>query len=176
MTGETTALETKPPSLKLGAYTGFYSAPGYLPIQLCSSANQSAHCNNVISDFATIHNSSTLESTLYATYPTVWSTHIRLSHVSGDVFNVTFTALFPSGYGEDKHAFETAEAGEGEGTIEFEVRDGKVQGFSLVIDKEAAVARKRKIGGGLRELGEAWFAADVSACTHGDLEGDPCSS
>ncbi|KAM5537319.1 hypothetical protein V8D89_009049 [Ganoderma adspersum] len=176
VTGETITLEKKSPSLKLEDYVGFYSAPGYLPIQLCSSANQSAHCNNVISDFATIHNSSTLGSTLYATYPTVWSTHIRLNHVSGDVFNVTFTALFPSGYGEDKRSFETAEPGEGEGTVEFEVRDGKVQGFSLVIDQEAAAARKRKIGGGLRETGEAWFTADVSACTQGTLASDLCSS
>ncbi|PIL26205.1 hypothetical protein GSI_11960 [Ganoderma sinense ZZ0214-1] len=175
MTGETTAPETRPPSLKIRDYAGFYSAPGYLPIRLCSSANQSAHCNSVISDFATIHNSSTLESSLYATFPTVWATHVRLNHVSGDVFNITFTALFPHGFGGDTSAFETAEEGQGEGTVEFEVRDGKVQGFSLVIDQEAAAARKRKIGGGLRETGEAWFTEDASACAQGTLASDFCS-
>ena len=126
-------------------------------MQLCSSASQSVHCKDVISSFASVHNSSTLESTLYATYPTVWSTHVWLAHVSGDVFKVGFPALFPNGYGENTSAFETAEKMSGEGTVEFEVRDGKVQGFSLVIDEGAAVSRKRKIGGGLRETGDAWF-------------------
>ncbi len=165
MTGETATLETKPPSLKLEDYAKSYSALGYLPIQLCSSANQSAHCNDIIADFASIHNASTLASTLYATYPTVWSTHARLNHVSGDVFKITFTALFPNGYGENTSGFETAELGESEGTVEFEVRDGKVQGFSLVVDKEAAASRKRKIGGGLRETGDAWFTEDLSGRT-----------
>ncbi|KAI1795412.1 beta-lactamase/transpeptidase-like protein [Ganoderma leucocontextum] len=172
--GESTTPDTKPPSLKLADYAGLYSASGYLPIQLCSSTNQSAHCNEVISDFATIHNSSTLESTLYATYPTVWSTHVRLKHGSGDVFKITFTALFPNGYGENKSAFETSEAGLGEGTVEFEVRDGKVEGFSLVIDEDAAASRKRKIGGGLREAGDAWFTEDLSACTQGTIASDVC--
>ena len=157
-----TTTETKPPSLKLADYARLYSAPGYLPMQLCSSANQSIHCNDVVSAFASLHNSSTLESTLYATYPTFWSTHVWLTHVSGDVFNIAFTALFPNGYGENTSAFETALRGEGEGMVEFEVRDGKVQGFSLVIDEEAAVSRKRKIGGGLRGTGEAWFVEGLS--------------
>ena len=74
------------------------------------------------------------------------------------MFNITFTAVFPNGYGEDTTAFETAETGEGEGWVEFKVdEEGEVEGFALVIDNEAYESRKRKVGGGLTEAGEAWF-------------------
>ncbi|EJF60227.1 beta-lactamase/transpeptidase-like protein [Dichomitus squalens LYAD-421 SS1] len=151
-------MELTSPSLALEDYTGLYTAPGYLPIRLCSKEIHSKHCRDVISDFAAIHNSSTLESSLYAAFPAVWASHVRLSHFSGDVFNITFTALFPNGYGQNTTAFETAETGESEGWVEFKVAKGEVEGFSLVIDHAAYESRKRKIGSELTETGDAWFA------------------
>ena len=149
----------QPPSLELDDYTGLYAAPGYLPIRLCSATTPSKHCREVLSAFTALDPPSTRSRTLYAAFPVVWATHIRLSHFSGDAFNVTFTAVFPDGYGRNTSAFETAETGEGEGWVEFKVDgSGEVEGFSLVVDKEAYEARKRKVGGGLTEEGEAWFA------------------
>ncbi|EJF60228.1 beta-lactamase/transpeptidase-like protein [Dichomitus squalens LYAD-421 SS1] len=153
-----TATSYKSPSLKLEDYTGLYTAPGYLPIRLCSTSIYSKYCRDIISDFATLHNASTLENTLYATFPNVWASHVRLDHFSGDVFNITFTALFPSGYGQNTTAFETAETGESEGWVEFKVAKGEVEGFSLVIDHAAHESRTRKIGSELTETGDAWFA------------------
>ncbi|TBU36177.1 beta-lactamase/transpeptidase-like protein [Dichomitus squalens] len=153
-----TVTSYKSPSLKLEDYTGLYTAPGYLPIRLCSTSIYSKDCRDIISDFATLHNASTLESTLYAAFPNVWASHVRLDHFSGDVFNITFTALFPNGYGQNTTAFETAETGESEGWVEFKMTQGEVEGFSLVIDHAAYESRTRKIGSELIETGDAWFA------------------
>ncbi|KAI1795410.1 beta-lactamase/transpeptidase-like protein [Ganoderma leucocontextum] len=150
-----------PPSLDWNAYTGAYNSDdGYLPVTLCSSQSKSAHCQNVVSDFATIDNSTALATSLYSAYPAVWASHLRLQHFSGDVFNFTFTALFPHGYGQNASAFEAYETGSSSGWLEFKVdkAKGTVEGFSLVGDQNACAARARKTGGALPETADAWFA------------------
>nr|VWO99815.1 Polyketide synthase [Ganoderma boninense] len=149
-----------PPSLDWSAYTGLYkSDDSYLPVTLCSSQSDSAHCQAVVSDFATLDSPVALATSLYSTYPAVWASHLRLLHFSGDVFNFTFTALFPHGYGQNTSAFEQFESGVTSGWVEFQVDEAKgaVEGFSLVGDVNACAARARKMGGTLSETADAWF-------------------
>ena len=149
-----------PPSLDWDAYTGRYNSDdGYLPVTLCSSQSNSAHCQTVVSDFATLDNSTTVATSLYSAYPAVWATHMRMQHFSGDVFNFTFTALFPHGYGRNRSAFEAFETGSAGGWVEFQVDEAgrTIKGFSLVGDSNACAARARKTGGLLSETADAWF-------------------
>ena len=110
-------------------------------------------------DFAKLEPPSAANSTLYSSFNSVLATHVRLSHVSGDVFNITLTALFPHGYGRDTSAFETYETGDAQGRAEFVVQDGRVEGFGLVLDEDAYASRARRVGAGVsvREAADAWF-------------------
>nr|VWO96016.1 Alcohol dehydrogenase 1 [Ganoderma boninense] len=152
-----------PPSLDWSAYAGLYkSDDSYLPVTLCASQSDSAHCQAVVSDFATLDSPAAVTTSLYSTYPAVWASHLRLLHFSGDVFNFTFTALFPHGYGRNTSAFEQFESGVTSGWVEFQVDEAKgvVVGFSLVGDMNACAARARKTGGTLSETADAWFVRE----------------
>ncbi|KAI0655708.1 beta-lactamase/transpeptidase-like protein [Cubamyces menziesii] len=140
----------------LEAYTGTYSAPGYGAITLCSAQSTSHYCHEVLQDFASLRPLPISEPHLYGAYKTMWSTHVRLSHSAGVVFHATFPALFPHGYGKNTSAFGTYETGS-DAWVEFAVVDGKVEGFSLVVDEEAVTARRRRRGGTLKDVADAWF-------------------
>ncbi|KAI0655705.1 beta-lactamase/transpeptidase-like protein [Cubamyces menziesii] len=144
-------------TLDLEAYTGTYSSPGYGTFTLCSAQCKSDYCTAVLEDFASLGPLPTSEPHLYAAHKTILSTHVHLNHRHGDVFHATFPALFPHGYGQNASAFETYET-DSDGWVEFSVVDGKVDGFSLVVDENAVTARRRRQGGPLKEVADAWFA------------------
>lgn len=148
----------EPLSLDLDAYTGTYTSSGYGSITLCSPDSDSPYCADVLSDFASLGPVTGPSPRLYSTYTSLWSTHARLRHRSGNTFGFTFTALFPHGYGKNTTAFESYETGEAEGWAEFVVEGSKVIGFSVILDDAAAVARGRRTGGSAREIADAWFA------------------
>ncbi|KAH9886942.1 beta-lactamase/transpeptidase-like protein [Cubamyces lactineus] len=143
-------------SLDLEAYTGTYSAPGYGALTLCSAQSTSHYCDEVLQDFAALRPLPISEPYLYGAYKTMWSTHVRLNHSIGDAFHATFPALFPHGYGKNTSAFGTYETGS-DAWVEFAVVDGQVEGCSLVVDEEAVTARRRRQGGALRDIADAWF-------------------
>ncbi|KAJ3002538.1 hypothetical protein NUW54_g4980 [Trametes sanguinea] len=97
----------KPPSLDLEDYAGTYFDPGYGAIVLCSPKSTSHHCATVLNDFASLSPLDDATPHLYAAYRTLWSSHIRLRHHSGDRFNITASEIFPQGYGKNTSAFET---------------------------------------------------------------------
>ena len=154
------ATDASPPALNMKDHTGTYRSPGYTPISLCSPLSPSSDCEEVLAEFATLDPPSTANRSLYSAFKSIWATHIRLEYFSGDVFNITFTALFPHGFGKDTSAFETAETGTSDGWVEFVVDSGKVKGFALFIDQNAVAARKRHLGVGnaVPETADAWFA------------------
>ncbi|KAI0334281.1 beta-lactamase/transpeptidase-like protein [Cubamyces sp. BRFM 1775] len=145
-------------SLDLEAYTGTYSSPGYGTFTLCSAQSTSNSCTSVLEDFASLGPLPTSEPHLYAAHKTILSTHVHLRHLHGDVFHVTFPALFPHGYGKDTSAFETYETGS-DGWAEFSIVNGKVDGFSLVVDEDAVAARRKRRGKNvtLKDVADAWF-------------------
>ncbi|RPD64202.1 beta-lactamase/transpeptidase-like protein [Lentinus tigrinus ALCF2SS1-7] len=154
------ATDARSPSLSMHAYTGTYRSPGYNPISLCSSLSPSSDCEDVLADFATLDSPSAANHSLYSAFKSIWASHVRLQHFSGDVFNITFTALFPHGFGKNTSAFETAESGTSDGWVEFVMDGEQVKGFALFNDQDAVEARKRHAGvrKAIPGTADAWFA------------------
>jgi hypothetical protein len=67
-------------------------------------------------------------SQLLAAWPSVWSSHLRMTHVDNNKFTAEFTVLFPHGYGSDESPFEVK--GD-QHSVEFMIEGGKVVGFEL---------------------------------------------
>ncbi|KAL1945494.1 hypothetical protein VTO73DRAFT_2345 [Trametes versicolor] len=149
-----------PLPLDLEAYTGNYTSAAYGTISFCAPTSTSAYCTHVLSAFAPVEAASadTLPAArLYAVWPRVWSSHIRLRHTSGNTFGLVFPRLFPEGYGENKTAFEFYDSVVSVGRVEFEVEGGQVQGFAMITQADAAAARAERTNGAIREIGDAWF-------------------
>jgi len=168
----TVALDPLP--IDLDAFSGTYTNPGYGALILCSTQSTSHHCLSVLSSFAPFISPTPFPSPipvpapapqttpeLYAAWPRIWSTHVRLSHTAGTDFGLQFTALFPEGYGKNRTAFETSETGESEGravfVLEGEGEKVRVLGFGMEIDAEAVEARKRAGARDVKEWTDAWF-------------------
>ena len=173
-------------STKLNSFAGTYFNAGYGKgnLTLCSpttpSPSLSAECKQVIEDFASFPSSAPElddNSTLYASFRTLWSSHARLHYVGNDTFQIQITYLFPEGYGKDQTPFETYEDGEAGGTVRFAVRRGEnsnglgmtsmlgertvdmeeeVLGFGL-FDTVGAVTDREKKGGSVEETADVWF-------------------
>ncbi|PIL33660.1 hypothetical protein GSI_04283 [Ganoderma sinense ZZ0214-1] len=164
----TTTTEHAPLSqaLSLDAYAGTYTDPlgAYGNIILCAPAltPPSAYCARVLADFAPIEESagpllSGSRPSLFAAWPRVWSSHVRLRHVAGNSFGLTLPRLFPEGFGRNTTPFEFYDSQLSVGRAEFVVEDGQVSGFALITDEDAAMGRQRRWGGSVKEVGDAWF-------------------
>ncbi|KAI1786346.1 beta-lactamase/transpeptidase-like protein [Ganoderma leucocontextum] len=155
--------EHEPLPLELEAYAGTYADPlgAYGNITLCAptSASPSAYCARVLADFAPIEESARSSSppSLFAAWPRVWSSHVRLRHTVGSSFALTLPRLFPQGFGRNPTPFEFYDSQISVGRVEFVVEDGEVMGFALVTDEQAAAARERRWGGSVKGVGDAWF-------------------
>ena len=159
---DSTDTGTEPLPLALEAYAGTYRDSAYGDLTLCVPSSTSKLCADVLEAFAPIDAPGGLSSwpndTLYAAFPSVWSTHIRLRHTAGGSFAVTLPALFPHGYGRNTTPFEYYESQVGVGRAEFVSENGgAVVGFALITEEQAAIARARRNGGEPREVGDAWF-------------------
>lgn len=154
-------------SAELELYAGTYFNAGYGKdnLTLCTQASDSKHCKQVVNDFSSFPKEGA-SSFLYASLPTLLSSHACLRNAGNDTFNTQITYLFPNGYGKDKSPFEAYEEGESEGTVRFVVNRGKdnngvvtaedVLGFSL-FDTVGAVTDREKKGGSIEETADVWF-------------------
>ena len=130
---------------------------------LCDSTSTTPYCLSVLDTITSLGRPENFKTGLYAAFDSVWATHVRLAHFAGDVFNITFTAIMPHGFGRDKTPFELYETGTSGGWVEFDVakdsvgEEGIVRGFSFFTDLTACEARARKTGGGVKEAADAWF-------------------
>lgn len=156
--------EKKDLSLELEDYAGTYFNAGYGTVTLCSPSSTSHLCNSVLSDFAPFEHfdsDAPAEPRLYAAFPRIWATHLRLIHQTGDDFGLVMTALFPGGYGQNTSAFETWESGTSEGTAMFIVEkvngESRVKGFGMTIHDEVLELRKQRGLVGVHALADAWF-------------------
>lgn len=157
--------------INLEAYTGTYNNSGYGSFTLCTAYSTSQYCTEVVSNFTIVDSASSTQHTrnsakeLYASFPRLWSSHLRFIHVEGQKFHLEATNLFPDGYGRDKSPFEAMSDGSTGGVavefivgVEGEGNGGKVQGFGLmdlVDGKTARTARER--GSGVQERADVWF-------------------
>ncbi|KAG1754554.1 beta-lactamase/transpeptidase-like protein [Suillus lakei] len=124
--------------LALEEFSGTYASPGYGPITFCtqSSVPQSPQ--------------------LFAAWPRVWSSYIRVVHRSGNTFIVLCTSLFPEGYGRDSTPFETAEIGTSEALAEFVVENEKVVGFGLA-GLVGQLKERKPMHTTVKDRAEIWF-------------------
>lgn len=135
-------------------YAGRYSSAGYGPLVLCAGADTSASCRQVLADFESIDGHVADSSSLFAIFPSILSTHVRLTPLQGNQFTLTFTNLFPAGYGKNTTPFE---APEGDIVAEFAKQGNRVVGLGfLSIDGE--VSDRQKDGGSVEEIADVWFA------------------
>lgn len=151
---------------KLETYAGTYFNAGYGSgnLTLCTRSTDSEQCKQVMDDFSSFREKDA-SHTIYASLPTLWSSHVRMRFVGNDTFKIQITYLFPEGYGKDKTPFEYGEEGENGGTIRFAVnRDEdsmgimveEILGFGL-FDTVGAVTDREKKGGSVEETAEVWF-------------------
>ena len=155
--------EAQPLPSNLEAYAGTYEDSLYGNITFCTPSSTSNYCARVLEDFVSVDRYSPdtpSPLSLFAAWPRVWSSHVRLRHSSGTTFALTFPRLFPQGYGRNTTPFEFYDSQISVGRVEFVVEGAEEQrlvGFSLITDEQAAAARAARTHGGVRELGDAWF-------------------
>jgi hypothetical protein len=80
--------DPRPPSSSFKSYTGKYLNPGYGPIELCLvNQDEEDSCGTSVLP-------GTLKDvpTLIAKWNKFWSTHLKLEHFDGDVWNMTVLA------------------------------------------------------------------------------------
>jgi len=94
---------------------------------------------------------------LFAEFPAIWGTHLRLTHHRDNLFNATFPYLYPTGYGNNKTPFEMWEPGLSTGVVEFAMGDnGTIVGLALF--GTAGIPTSRELSGGLvEERADAWW-------------------
>ncbi|KAG1805214.1 beta-lactamase/transpeptidase-like protein [Suillus subaureus] len=145
--------------LTLEEFSGTYANAGYGAITFCSPSGSTSYCQDVISDFAAVDggkSSAPQTVQLFAAWPRIWSSHIRVVHRSGSTFVVQYTSLFPEGYGRDRTPFETAEIGTSEATADFVVENGKVVGFGLV-GLVGQLMERERTQATVKNRAEVWF-------------------
>ena len=163
----------EPLPIDLESFSGTYANPGYGTVIFCTAQSTSHHCLDVLASFAPFIGQTPFPSPipvpapaptapeLYAAWPRLWSSHVRVTHRSAADFDFQFTSLFPNGYGANTTAFETSESGESEGravfVVEGEGEKAAVLGFGLEIDAEAVEARKRAGAKDVKEWADSWF-------------------
>ncbi|KAL5511226.1 hypothetical protein ACEPAH_4441 [Sanghuangporus vaninii] len=152
--------------LPLLAYSGAYKSPGYGTFVLCDPESTSHYCDSVLSDFRTVDAAQSLPlpprsdvPQLLAAWPRVWSSHVRLVHAENNTnkFDISFTALFPEGYGASKTPFETYEGDANDGQGEF-VLDGEsksVLGFGYFGTDDMKGVREEGVS--IQDGAIAWF-------------------
>lgn len=185
--------ETTPLPLPLSAYAGTYNNTGYGgALTLCDpspsalNAHAPEYCARVIADYASvdaflpraISNVSTDRAPqLLASWPRIWSSHLRLTHKSGNKFWLAPSSLFPEGYGRNATPFDTWDwegDGPGEAVMEFEVAlgdgvrgteegTGNIMGMGLgsTLDNEGVSNREKKWaskkGSTVWDVADAWW-------------------
>ncbi|KAH9935178.1 beta-lactamase/transpeptidase-like protein [Epithele typhae] len=153
----------------IAAFAGTYEDPAYGRITFCAPSSTSSYCAAVLADFAPIIGASpnsdvraNATDSIYAAWPRVWSSHVRMTRsapsTATTTFRVVLPKLFPRGYGRDGTPFEFQDSVMSVGRAEFVVDEesGAVEGFALVTDELAAAGRGAR-GAGVREVGDVWF-------------------
>jgi hypothetical protein len=144
------------PPPELHVYSGEYSNPGYGSFTLCDPRDASDYCTQVLADFAAVDNATsrpeiTSPSTLYAAWPRIWSSHVRLVHLFNHTFALEVTKLFPDGYGRNRDPFAAGTAIGG--VAEFVMKNGKAIGLGF----KGEDTNGQRPGFTVQERADVWF-------------------
>ncbi|KAI0320012.1 beta-lactamase/transpeptidase-like protein [Amylostereum chailletii] len=135
-------------------FAGAYYDEAYGYLTLCSEWSTSPECTSLIFLF---HTSSSAQSpgTLYAVWPRVWGSHLRLVPVDATHFLFEPVTLFPNGYGKNTTPFEMS--GGDIAVAEFVFDEvGRARGFGLSGTVGEPTMREKE-GGVVRETADVWF-------------------
>ncbi|KAF8167031.1 beta-lactamase/transpeptidase-like protein [Mycena galopus ATCC 62051] len=147
------------PSNVLSALAGTYSNAGFGNFTLCNPApaNSSTppQCAGVFQDFKTVDAATGRLSSpgeLYSVWSRFWSTHFRLTPISGNDYIGELTTLYVDGYGADHTPFEDPVD---DFKITFMEENGKVVGLGFFVAGSETLREKK--GGNVRDISDAWF-------------------
>jgi hypothetical protein len=135
--------------------TGAYFNPGYGTGVLCSVHSSSPPCGGVLDAFRSIDpslSSNSSSTDLFASWVTVFSTHIRFTYTNNSLYSISAGSIYPQGYGKNTTAFSTLIP---IATAEFELENEKVVGFGWNnIGDDGDVQPQT---GSVEETSEVWF-------------------
>lgn len=156
------------------SYAGTYSHPGYGNFTLCAEGQNSIdkYCQSVLASFRTIDAAKNTPGEvlplqgravpqLLASWPRLWSSHLRLYHRDGNTFTMSAGQpfLFLEGYGRDKSPFQLTGPPGAEVYIQFS-SDGqwgkRINGFG-VFERLDDALRPEKAGDTLKDRAYVWF-------------------
>jgi hypothetical protein len=151
--GVTARGDDGPPQVDL---TGTYYNAGYGTGVLCSVQSSSPSCKSVLDAFRSIDPSLSNSTDLFASWVTLFSTHICFTYTNDGKYLISAGSIYPQGYGKNTTAFSTL------GPIaraEFVVEDGKVIGFGWnnIGDDDDDVVKR----GSVQETAEVWFVKET---------------
>lgn len=151
--------------IPLEAYVGTYANAGYNTIRLCAPTSTSDDCPEVLDAFNRVDPISPYksQSSLYASYRGLWSSHLRLTHLLDEgehTFRAQFPYLFPNGFGKNTTGFQMMELGLSEATMKF-VFEGqgverRVVGIGMYrLSNE--MSERQRLGGSIQETADVWW-------------------
>ena len=137
-----------PPNVDL---TGTYCNAGYGTGVLCSVHSSSPSCKSVLDAFRSIDPSLSTSTDLFASWVTLFSTHLRFTYTNNGKYSISAGSIFPQGYRKNTTSFSTLAP---IATAEFAVENEKVVGFGWnVIGDDGDVMPS----GSVEETSEVWF-------------------
>ncbi|KAL0579080.1 hypothetical protein V5O48_002922 [Marasmius crinis-equi] len=149
-----------PPPAPFKSFTGRYVNGGYGAMELCflDGSRQSPSCQDVINELPIVLPGAVDSSvpTLIAKWDRFWSTHIKLEHFDGALFNVTVLESRPTDREDDPY-WVAEPFGDAIVTAQFVVDGDNVGGFGLFGGFWGAGPQVRNAEGGLREEAEVFF-------------------
>lgn len=149
-------------AVPLEEYAGTYTDPGYGSFALCTPSSASAYCTALLSNFTAAN--FTAPDALYAAWPRLWSSHMRLRRVadSEGAFMLALISLFPDGYGRDETPFAYSMMGDLEVEVRCGVEGGKVTGCGI-LDTLYSPRKPEIPGQSLEERADVWFMKELYA-------------
>lgn len=130
-------------------------------LRTCTTPSDPPECIDVLKEWSAFENTAdATRPVLFATSPSMWTSHLRLAHQESDTFSVSAVHLFPDGYGKDKSPFQM-EANEMAVTTEFWVKsegsaDASVVGVAIN-GLVGETTERQRIGSTLEETAEIWL-------------------
>ncbi|GLB41335.1 putative beta-lactamase [Lyophyllum shimeji] len=146
------------PSAGLSALTGMYKNAGYGSFELClvsdpPAASASAKCKTLAADAPRILPGAVTPGvpTFLAEWNSPWGSHVRLSHFTGNTFNLSLLSSFPTG-----NASEPFWTSDGTGSV-MATAQFDAGGVGLAGIWGAGDGVPEPIGMTVRERAEVWF-------------------
>jgi hypothetical protein len=140
-----------PSSLDLA---GTYYNTGYGTLVLCNMRSTSPSCESVLDDFRAVDKSLSPNSTdLFASWNTVWSTHVRFTHTNASQYLISIGTIYSEGYGQNSTPFSTLAPAT---SAQFVVENERIVGFGFNETGDPDESDLTQAGS-VEETSQVWF-------------------